>query len=92
MDSSDTTPEYKTESTAISAEAEHVEEAPLEIIRTISRVPGNPNYHLKNGLRTEGDGYDHNVEFKVSPLTAICKPFRRLTQTSCSCRTRSSWP
>lgn len=32
----------------------------LEVIRTVSRVPGNPNYYEKNGLRTEGDGYDHN--------------------------------
>lgn len=34
-------------------QAEHI-----EIIRTISRVE-NPNYHEKNGLRTEGDGVDH---------------------------------
>jgi len=31
----------------------------LEVIRTISRVPDNPNYYEKNGLRTEGDGMDH---------------------------------
>jgi hypothetical protein len=37
----------------------------LEVIRTISRVPGNPNYYEKNGLRTEGDGADHNHENKV---------------------------
>jgi len=37
----------------------------LEVIRTISRVPGNPNYYEKNGLRTEGDGYDHTAENKV---------------------------
>lgn len=30
----------------------------LETIRTISRVE-NPNYYEKNGLRTEGDGMDH---------------------------------
>lgn len=37
----------------------------LEVIRTISRVPGNPNYYEKNGLRTEGDGFDHTSENKV---------------------------
>ena len=31
----------------------------LEVIRTISKVPGNPNYYEKGGLRTEGDGLDH---------------------------------
>lgn len=30
----------------------------LEVVRTISRVE-NPNYYEKNGLRTEGDGMDH---------------------------------
>ena len=35
---------------------EHVEH--LEVVRTISRVE-NPNYYEKNGLRTEGDGMDH---------------------------------
>ncbi|KAF2208594.1 hypothetical protein CERZMDRAFT_114565 [Cercospora zeae-maydis SCOH1-5] len=32
--------------------------------RTISRVPGNPNYFEKDGLRTEGDGVDHKTENK----------------------------
>lgn len=31
----------------------------IELIRTISRVPGNLKYYEKNGLRTEGDGMDH---------------------------------
>lgn len=34
-------------------------ETSLEMIRTISRIPGNDNYHNKDGLRTEGDGEDH---------------------------------
>lgn len=34
----------------------------VEPIRTISRVPGNPNYYEKNGLRTYGDGMDHDHE------------------------------
>lgn len=37
-----------------------VEEGQLEPVRTISKVPGNPNYYEKNGLRTEGDGEDHH--------------------------------
>lgn len=46
----------------------HVEGTPnqLEVIRTVSRVPGNPNYYEKNGLRTEGDGLDHNSYNTVS--------------------------
>lgn len=40
----------------------------LEVIRTISRVPGNLNYHEKNGLRTEGDGVDHTHYNSVSLL------------------------
>jgi hypothetical protein len=34
----------------------------IETIRTISKVPGNPNYHEKNGLRTYGDDEDHDHE------------------------------
>lgn len=39
-----------------------VGEHPIEPIRTISRIPGNPNYYEKNGLRTYGDGMDHETE------------------------------
>lgn len=38
-------------------DAEH-----LEIIRTVSRVPGNPRYYEKDGLRTYGDDEDHDHE------------------------------
>jgi hypothetical protein len=38
----------------------------LEVIRTVSRVPGNPNYYEKEGLRTEGDGVDHTHYNSVS--------------------------
>ena len=41
---------------------------PVEPIRTISRVPGNPNYYEKGGLRTYGDGEEHDVDPKVSTL------------------------
>jgi hypothetical protein len=60
-----------------SVELEHVENGThigdketateqLEPIRTISRVPGNPNYYEKGGLRTEGDGVDHSQYNPVS--------------------------
>jgi hypothetical protein len=38
----------------------------VEVVRTISRVPGNPNYYEKEGLRTEGDGMDHTHYNSVS--------------------------
>lgn len=34
----------------------------LEVIRTVSRVPGNTHYYEKNGLRTYGDDEDHDHE------------------------------
>jgi len=45
----------------------------LETIRTVSRVPGNPNYYEKDGVRTYGDGMDHEHEPKVSsPIISRC--------------------
>jgi hypothetical protein len=34
----------------------------LEVIRTVSRVPGNTHYYEKDGLRTYGDNEDHDHE------------------------------
>ncbi|KAH8684839.1 MFS multidrug transporter-like protein [Tricladium varicosporioides] len=34
----------------------------LEVIRTISQVPGNSHYYEKDGLRTYGDDEDHDHE------------------------------
>ncbi|KAF4637255.1 hypothetical protein G7Y89_g839 [Cudoniella acicularis] len=34
----------------------------LEIVRTISQVPGNSHYYEKDGLRTYGDDEDHDHE------------------------------
>jgi hypothetical protein len=34
----------------------------VEVVRTVSRVPGNPNYYEKDGLRTYGDDEDHDHE------------------------------
>ena len=39
---------------------EHIES--LETIRTNEGVPGHPNYYEKDGLRTYGDGQDHDHE------------------------------
>lgn len=41
-------------------QAEHVDK-----IATHDRVPGHENYYEKNGLRTYGDGEDHDTEPKV---------------------------
>jgi hypothetical protein len=38
----------------------------LEVIRTVSRVPGNDHYYEKDGLRTYGDDEDHEHEPDVS--------------------------
>lgn len=38
----------------------------IETIRTISRVPGNNHYYEKDGLRTYGDGEDHDHEPPVN--------------------------
>lgn len=40
----------------------------LEVIRTVSKIPGNPNYYEKDGLRTYGDDEDHDHEPPVSLL------------------------
>jgi hypothetical protein len=38
----------------------------LEVIRTVSKVPGNDHYYEKDGLRTYGDNEDHEHEPPVS--------------------------
>jgi hypothetical protein len=53
---------YDQEKVDTPIEAQH-----LEVVRTISRVPGNPNYYEKDGLRTYGDGVDHSHYNTVSP-------------------------
>lgn len=40
---------------------EHVEQ-----VHTNERVPGHENYYEKNGLRTQGDGVDHDQPAKMS--------------------------
>lgn len=47
------------------AAGEHVEN--LETIHTNERVPGHPGYYEKDGLRTYGDGQDHDHEPPVRP-------------------------
>lgn len=37
----------------------------VEIVHTNERVPGHPAYYEKNGLRTYGDGTDHDHEPQV---------------------------
>ena len=38
----------------------------VETIHTNEKVPGNPTYYEKDGLRTYGDDEDHDHEPKVS--------------------------
>jgi hypothetical protein len=63
-----------------------VAEDRVEHIHTNERVPGHANYYEKNGLRTYGDGEDHDAEpplnFKrIMALVAMafCKPHLFLT-------------
>lgn len=44
----------------------HHEPHHVEHIATHDRVPGHENYYEKNGLRTYGDGEDHDHEPPVS--------------------------
>lgn len=43
-------------------------------VRTISRVPGNANYYEKDGLRTYGDGVDHEHELPVRFTDLVHSP------------------
>jgi hypothetical protein len=49
----------------------------LEVIHTNERIPGHSNYYEKDGLRTYGDGQDHDHEQpmtfrKFMAFTAMC--------------------
>jgi hypothetical protein len=48
------------------AEAKNIGMEHVEQVHTNELVPGNPNYYEKNGVRTEGDGLDHEAEPKMS--------------------------
>jgi hypothetical protein len=48
----------------------------VEVVRTVSRVPGNPHYYEKDGLRTYGDDEDHDHEPPVpTALTVLMEGF-----------------
>ena len=38
----------------------------LEVVPTNDRVPGHDNYYEKDGLRTEGDGVDHEADIPMT--------------------------
>ena len=44
---------------------EKVVSSQIEAVHTNERVPGHPAYYEKNGLRTYGDGEDHEHEPQV---------------------------
>lgn len=47
---------------------EKVVSSQIEAVHTNERVPGHPAYYEKNGLRTYGDGQDHEHEPQVQHL------------------------
>ena len=48
-----------------------IEETKETIVREESKVPGNPNYYEKDGLRTQGDGQDHD---QAPPVRLALRP------------------
>lgn len=46
----------------------------VERIASHDRVPGHEDYYEKNGLRSDGDGEDHNLEPPVSPDNSAFVP------------------
>ena len=68
-------------SSSHSAEAtpEKATEAGVENVHTNERIPGQPNYYEKGGLRTYGDNEDHEHEPKVRfPPTQACSTNARV--------------
>jgi hypothetical protein len=60
-------PPHSVDSTgAVNENGTHLEH--VNKIKTHDRVPGHENYYEKDGLRTYGDGEDHDIEPKVSPM------------------------
>lgn len=52
----------------------------VEHVHTNERVPGHENYYEKNGLRTQGDGVDHDAEPKMTfarMMSLIAMAFRK---------------
>jgi hypothetical protein len=52
----------------------------VEQIHTNERVPGHSNYYEKDGLRTYGDGEDHEAEPKMTfarMMSLIAMAFRK---------------
>ena len=55
-------------------------ETRIEHIHTNERVPGHTNYYEKDGLRTYGDGEDHDVEPPMTSkriMSLIAMAFRK---------------
>lgn len=66
---SDSTPPT---TSAVDEKTSHAEHA--ERIATHDRVPGHDNYYEKNGLRTYGDGEDHDHEPPVGLTNSTQEP------------------
>jgi hypothetical protein len=54
----------------------------VEHVHTNERVPGHPNYYEKNGVRTYGDGEDHDAEPPMNfnrIMALVAMAFRKLS-------------
>ena len=60
------------------ADEKDVQPRHVEQLVTHDQVPGHPDYYEKNGLRTYGDGEDHDHEPPVGLPRFLCKPFLTL--------------
>ena len=52
----------------------------VEHVHTNERVPGHENYYEKGGLRTQGDGVDHDAEPRMTfarMMSLIAMAFRK---------------
>jgi hypothetical protein len=68
-------PDVSTNSPTAKPTLDHVEQ-----IHTNERVPGHSNYYEKDGLRTYGDGEDHESEPKMTfarMMSLIAMAFRK---------------
>lgn len=55
-----------------SSDSEKGIDSQVEQVHTNERIPGHPEYYEKDGLRTYGDGLDHDHEPPVRLVSAVC--------------------
>lgn len=62
VDHKETTVAQANDASSQSSNEKGVEAQQVEQIHTNERVPGHPEYYEKDGIRTYGDGADHDHE------------------------------